>query len=106
MEVAPVNGKYNDTLQPSKGAKGVTMTTFPLPLNAEETILKTDDQAAHVKSGMLGYNVIYGTLWLTDQRLVFRSALLATTLSYPLRRLAGAARHEVGLWLLLCCYSA
>src|SRR5215207_4689098 len=106
MEVAPVNGKYNDTLQPSKGAKGVTMTTFPLPLNAEETILKTDDQAAHVKSGMLGYNVIYGTLWLTDQRLVFRSALLASTLSYPLSRVASAVRQEVSLSQRQSPYSA
>ena len=45
----------------------------------------------------LGYNVIYGTLWLTDQRLVFRSALLASTLSYPLSRVADAARKEVSL---------
>jgi hypothetical protein len=60
------------------------MTTFPLPLNADETILRTDEHAAHVKNNLLGlgYNVIYGTLWLTDQRLVFRSALLASTLSY------------------------
>lgn len=73
------------------------MTTFPLPLNPDETILKTDEHAAHVKNSMLGYNVIYGTLWLTDQRLVFRSALLASTLSYPLSRVADAARKEVSL---------
>jgi len=73
------------------------MTTFPLPLNGDETILQTDEQAAHVKNNLLGYNVIYGTLWLTDQRLVFRSALLANTLSYPLSRVANAARKEVSL---------
>lgn len=75
------------------------MTTFPLPLNADETILKTDEHAAHVKNSPLGlgYNVIYGTLWLTDQRLVFRSAMLASTLSYPLSRVANAARKEVSL---------
>ncbi len=75
------------------------MTTFPLPLNANETILKTDEHAAHVQNSPLGlgYNVIYGTLWLTDQRLVFRSALLASTLSYPLSRVADAARKEVSL---------
>ena len=75
------------------------MTTFPLPLNANETILKTDEHAAHVKNNSLGlgYNVIYGTLWLTDQRLVFRSAVLASTLSYPLSRVASAARTTVSL---------
>ena len=75
------------------------MTTFPLPLNANETTLKTDEHAAHVKNNPLGlgYNVIYGTLWLTDQRLVFRSALLASTLSYPLSRVASAARTKVSL---------
>src|SRR5215213_1795179 len=87
-------GPSGDTLQPAKGA---TMTTFPLPLNGDETILQTDEQAAHVKNNLLGYNVIYGTLWLTDQRLVFRSALLANTLSYPLSRVADAARKEVSL---------
>ncbi len=62
------------------------MTIFPLPLNANETILKTDEHAAHVKNNPLGlgYNVIYETLWLTDQRLVFRSAMLASTLFYAL----------------------
>jgi hypothetical protein len=39
----------------------------------------------------LGYNVIYETLWLTDQRLVFRPALLASTLSNPLSRVANAS---------------
>jgi len=73
------------------------MTTFPLPLNGDETILQTDEQAAHLKNNLLGYNVVYGTLWLTDQRLVFRSALLANTLSYPLSRVADAARKEVSL---------
>ena len=73
------------------------MTTFPLPLNGDETILQMDEQAAHVKNNLLGYNVIYGTLWLTDQRLVFRSALLANTLSYPLSRVADAARKGVSL---------
>ena len=73
------------------------MSTFPLPLNANETILKTDEHAAHVKNNMLGYNVIYGALWLTDQRLLFRSAMLASTLSYPLSRVANAARKEVSI---------
>ena len=82
------------------------MTTFPLPLNANETILKTDEHAAHVKNNALGYNVIYGTLWLTDQRLVFRSAVLASTLSYPLRRVSSAARKEVSISQRQTQYSA
>ena len=73
------------------------MTNFPLPLYPNETILKTDEHAAHVKNNVLGYNVIYGTLWLTDQRLLFRSVLLGSTLSYPLRRIASAARKEVSI---------
>jgi len=73
------------------------MTNFPLPLNPNETVLKTDEHAAHVRNNALGYNVIYGTLWLTDQRLLFRSALLGSTLSYPLSRVASAARREVSI---------
>ena len=75
------------------------MTNFPLPLNANETILKTDEHAAHVKNNALGlgYNVIYGTLWLTDQRILFRSAVLGSTLSYPLSRVANAARRQVSI---------
>jgi len=75
------------------------MTTFPLPLNANETILKTDEHAAHVKNNALGlgYNVIYGTLWLTDQRILFRSAVLGNMLSYPLSRVANAARRQVSI---------
>ncbi|MBI3150550.1 MAG: hypothetical protein HYZ21_00305 [Chloroflexi bacterium] len=75
------------------------MTNFPLPLNQDESILKTDSSAAHVRNAALGmgYNVIYGMLWLTDQRLVFRSAILGNTLSYPLSRVAKAERVEVSL---------
>jgi len=84
------------------------MTTFPLALNVDETVLKTDEHAAHVKNNPLGlgYNVIYGTLWLTDQRLVFRSALLASTLSYPLSRVASATRKEVSFSQRQSGYSA
>jgi len=75
------------------------MTNFPLPLNANETILKTDEHAAHVKNNALGlgYNVIYGTFWLTDERILFRSAVLGNILSYPLSRVANAARMEVSI---------
>src|SRR6266498_1364698 len=75
------------------------MAKFPLPLNANETILKTDENSAHVKNNVLGigYNVIYGRFWLTDQRIVFRSALLRSTLSYPLSRVAKAERVEVNI---------
>lgn len=75
------------------------MTQFPLPLNTNETILKTDEDTAHVRNNVLGigYNVIYGRLWLTDQRIVFKSALLGSTLSYPLSRVAKAERVEVNI---------
>ena len=75
------------------------MTSFPLPLNANETILKTDEHAAHVKNNALGlgYNVIDGTLWLTDQRILFRSAVLGNMLSYPLSRVDNAARRDVSI---------
>jgi hypothetical protein len=45
----------------------------------------------------LGYNVINGSLWLTDQRILFRSAVLGNTLSYPLSRVANAARRDVSI---------
>jgi hypothetical protein len=84
------------------------VTTFPLPLNASETILKTDEHASHVKNNPLGlgYNVVFGALWLTDQRLVFRSAVLGSTLSYPLSRVASAARKEVRIWQKQSQYSS
>jgi hypothetical protein len=82
------------------------MPTFPLSVNAGETILKTDEHASHVQNNLLGYNLVFGALWLTDQRLVFRSAILANTLSYPLSRVASATRKEVRIWQKQSQYSS
>ena len=75
------------------------MTNFPLPLHANETILKTDENAARVKNNALGigYNVIYGTLWLTRDRMIFQSSVLGSLVSYPLSRMTKASRAEVSI---------
>jgi hypothetical protein len=73
------------------------MSNFPLPLNANETVLKSDEKAAHVKDNLIGYNVIYGTLWLTSQRVIFQPALFGSALAYPLSHIGKAVRAEVSL---------
>ena len=73
------------------------MSNFPLPLNVNETVLKSDEKAAHVKDNLIGYNVIFGTLWLTSQRIVFQSALFGSALAYPLSHIGKAVRAEVSL---------
>jgi len=75
------------------------MTNFPLGLYANEMILKTDENAARVKNNALGigYNVIFGTLWLTTHRLIFQSSVLGSLISYPLSRITKARRVEVSI---------
>ncbi len=73
------------------------MSNFPLPLNAYETVLNSDEKAAYVKNGLIGYNAIYGTLWLTSQRIVFQPSLFGNALSYPLSHIGKAVRANVSL---------
>lgn len=74
------------------------MKNFPLPLNAEETILNTDEKSVYVKNSLLGYNVIFGTLWLTSQRLVFQSSFLGNSFAYPVKSISKALRAEVNIY--------
>lgn len=73
------------------------MSNFPLRLDVDEMILKTDENAAFVRNNALGlgYNVIFGTLWLTTHRIVFQSSVLGRVVTYPLSRIAKATRSEV-----------
>lgn len=75
------------------------MSQPPVPLYPGETVLREDDQAIHVKNNPIGigYNVIYGTLWLTSQRIIFQSFPLGNILTYPLSRITNAARAEISV---------
>jgi hypothetical protein len=77
----------------------INVSQLPVSLNPGETVLREDDQAIHVKNNPIGigYNVIYGTLWLTSQRIVFSSFPLGNVLTYPLRRITGATRAEISV---------
>lgn len=82
------------------------MNNFPLPLNAEETILNSDEKSVYVKNGPLGYNVIFGTLWLTDQRLVFQDSLLGNSFAYPISRIAKALRVDKEIYYKTSQYTS
>ncbi len=75
------------------------MSTFPLPLHENESLLQTDNNAARVKNNVLAiaYNLIFGTLWLTNHRLVFQSSILGSLVSYPLSRIRNARRADVSI---------
>ncbi len=74
------------------------MANFPLAFNTNETILNSDEKAAHAKNSLLGYNVIFGTLWLTSQRIVFQSSLFGSILAYPLSHTVNASRADVHIY--------
>src|SRR5690242_18511220 len=73
------------------------MPTFPLPMNPDETILRSEAKAIRVKNSLLGigYNVVYGTLWLTTQRIVFQSFVLNSITAYPLSHISSAEALDV-----------
>jgi len=70
------------------------MSTFPIPLNTNETILRSDEKANYAKNGPIGYNVISGTLWLTSQRIVFQPSLFGGAVAYPLSHIVKASRSD------------
>ena len=74
------------------------MKNFPLPLNAEETILNCDEKSVYIKNSLLGYNVIFGTLWLTSQRLVFQDSIFGNSFAYQVRCIAKAVRADVNIY--------
>lgn len=73
------------------------MSSLPIPLHADESLLKTDENAARVKNKALAlmYNVIYGNLWLTTHRLIFESSPPGSLTSYPLSHIRNARSTEV-----------
>ena len=75
------------------------MSSFPIPLNSAETILRSEENCIFIKNSPLGvgYNLVYGTLWLTSQRVVFHAGFSGANEIYPLSRLANAASAEVNV---------
>jgi hypothetical protein len=82
------------------------MKNFPLPLNAEETILNSDEKSVYVKNSLLGYNVIFGTLWLTNQRLVFQDSIFGNSFAYPVKTIAKALRADVKIYYKVSRYQS
>lgn len=75
------------------------MQNFPLPMNPDESILRSEEKARRVKNSLLGigYNVVHGTLWLTNQRIVFHSFLLGNITAYPLSHIGSAEALAVSI---------
>lgn len=71
------------------------MTDLPVPLNPGEAVLK-EAEAVYPKNSLLGlgYNPVFGHLWLTDQRLIFHGTIFGQTRIYPLSRVVNAAPTE------------
>jgi hypothetical protein len=71
------------------------MTDLPVAQNPGESILK-EAEAVYPRSRALalGYRAVFGRLWLTDQRLIFRGAASGGVLSLPLGHVVDAAPSE------------
>src|SRR5258706_4141729 len=71
------------------------MTDLPIPLNPNERVL-LDSEGVYPRTSLLGlgYNAIFGHLWLTNQRLVFRGTLMGQILDLPLSRVTGAEASD------------
>lgn len=82
------------------------MKNFPLPFNTEETILNSDEKSVYVKNGPLGYNVVFGMLWLTNQRLVFQDSLFGNSFAYPISRIVKALRVDKEIYYKTSQYSS
>jgi hypothetical protein len=75
------------------------MSNLPVSYLPGESIVRAEEKVIHVKNNVLGlgYNLIYGTLWLTTQRIVFQSFPLGNLLTYPLSHIRNAAHVEVNV---------
>jgi hypothetical protein len=82
------------------------MKNFPLPLNANETILNSDEKSVYVKNSLLGYNVIFGTLWITSQRLVFQDTIFGNSFAYPVKSIAKAQQSDVKIYYKVSRYQS
>ena len=71
------------------------MPDLPVPLNPNERVL-LDSEAVYPRTSLLGlgYNAIFGHLWLTNQRVVFRGPLVGQILSHPLSHVINAEASD------------
>lgn len=74
------------------------MANLSVPPNAGESILRSDTGAHHVRNGLIGYYVTYGTLWLTSQRIIFQTALFGNRKAYPLSHVISAVRSNQDIY--------
>jgi hypothetical protein len=75
------------------------MSNLPVSYLPGESVLRAAENVIHVKNNVLGlgYNIIYGTFWLTTQRIVFQSFPFGSLIIYPLQHLTSATRAEVSI---------
>lgn len=74
------------------------MTPLPLPLLADEIVLKEDPSVLYVKEVLgAGYHLLGGRLWLTNFRLVHQDFPLGRLTVYPLSHLTQTTRENVRL---------
>jgi hypothetical protein len=73
------------------------MPNLPVSYLPGENIMREDAKAVHVKNNVLGlgYNLVYGALWLTSQRLIFQSLPLGNLIIYPLSHINNAIHVDV-----------
>lgn len=71
------------------------MADLPVPPNPGETVLM-DVEAVYPKNSLLGfgYNPVFGHLWLTGQRLIFRGTAFGHILAFPLSHVKGASATQ------------
>jgi len=71
------------------------MAELPIPLSPGESVL-TDAEAVYPKTSLLGfgYNAVFGRLWLTGHRLIFRGTIFEQILVFPVSRVTNAAPTE------------
>jgi hypothetical protein len=75
------------------------MVQFPVPLNSGESIQRSEEDCVYVKNSALGvgYSLVFGTLWLTNQRIVYRSKFLGSQTIYPLSHLTTAGNTNASV---------
>src|SRR5512140_1639485 len=74
------------------------MLELPVTLNSDETVLRTDPDAAHVQNQVIGTGVHAGTLWLTSQRIVFQPSMFGSAVAYPVSHISRASRSDTPIY--------
>jgi len=71
------------------------MSEQPIPLSPGESVMM-DSEAVYPKTSRLGfgYNAVFGHVWLTNQRIIFRGTIFGQMLIFPVSHVTHAAPTE------------